>query len=154
LSGEERAILIEHIVQAPVKLRAAAARLSSDELDTPYRKGGWTARQVIHHVPDSHMNAFIRFKLALTEDQPTIRPYDEAAWAELADAKSADIETSLVLLETVTRRWERVLRSMNDADFSRKLLHPEIGVVDLDHMLELYGWHSRHHVGHVLSIRP
>ena len=152
LTADERSTLIEQIAAAPGRLREAAEKLSAQELDTPYREGGWTARQVIHHVPDSHMNAFIRFKLALTEEGPAIKPYNEAAWAELADAKSDDIETSLQLVELVHRRWLRVLRSMTDADFARKLLHPEIGMIDLDHLLELYGWHGRHHVGHVLSI--
>jgi hypothetical protein len=152
LTADERSTLIEQIAAAPGRLREAAGKLSAQELDTPYREGGWTGRQVIHHVPDSHMNAFIRFKLALTEEGPAIKPYNEAAWAELADAKSDDIETSLQLVELVHRRWLRVLRSMTDADFARKLLHPEIGMIDLDHLLELYGWHGRHHVGHVLSI--
>ena len=109
-------------------------------------------RQVVHHVPDSHMNAYIRFKLALTENTPPIKPYDEAAWARLDDSRTTPIETSLVLLESLHDRWVRVLRAMSPSDFARTLEHPERGEMTLDHMLALYEWHGRHHVAHIVSL--
>ena len=144
---------IDAIAQTPAKLRAAVSGLNDAQLDTPYRQGGWTVRQVAHHVPDSHMNAYVRFRLALTEDQPTIKPYDEARWAELVDAKSAPIEASLALLEPLHDRWVRLLRSMTGADFARTLMHPEHGVRTLDWMLFLYAWHGRHHTAHITELR-
>ena len=110
-------------------------------------------RQVVHHVPDSHLNAYCRFKLALTEETPTIRPYDEARWAELSDARDTPIETSLQLLDSLHDRWVRLLRSMSESDFARKLKHPESGEMSLDTLLALYGWHGRHHVGHITALR-
>jgi uncharacterized damage-inducible protein DinB len=151
-SPHERRELIDQIAAAPARMRETVARLTPAQLDTPYREGGWTARQVVHHVPDSHLNAYIRFKLALTEDTPTIKPYDEAQWAKLADTKETPIETSLTLLESLHDRWVRLLRSMSDADFQRKLNHPENGLMTLDAVLGLYAWHGRHHVGHVASV--
>ncbi len=141
------------IAAAPAALRAAVAGLDDAQLDTPYRPGGWTVRQLVHHVPDSHMNALIRFKLALTEDGPTIKPYREGAWAELADGVHADIETSLVLLESVHTRWIRVIDAMDASDYARPLLHPEIGSITLDTLIQLYAWHGRHHVAHVTRLR-
>src|SRR5678815_1082185 len=138
LSNGERQTLIDQIAATPEKMRAAVAGLSDEQIDTPYRPEGWTVRQVVHHVPDSHMNAFIRFKLALTEDTPTIKPYDEAAWANLADARTTPIETSLTLLDCIHDRWIRVLRAMSAADFERRLNHPENGIMTLDHVLALY----------------
>lgn len=149
LTPEERKKLIAQITAAPAELRAVARKLDRRGLDTPYREGGWTARQVVHHVADSHMNAYIRFKLALTEDKPTIKPYDEAKWSELADVSAVPIESSLQLLEALNERWVSLLQSMSDADFRRELVHPEHGVRTLDQMLALYAWHGRHHVGHV-----
>src|SRR5918911_294122 len=137
--------LIDEIARAPRALRAALDGLTDAQLDTPYRDGGWTVRQVAHHVPDSHMNAYVRFKLALTEDEPTIKPYDEARWAELADSRATPIETSLVLLERLHERWVTLLRSMSAQDFARRLNHPENGVMRLDQVLALYAWHGRHH---------
>ena len=134
-------------------MRAAVAGLSTDQLDTPYRPGGWTVRQLVHHVPDSHMNAFVRFKLALTEDVPTIKPYDEAAWAKLADYSSTPVEVSLGLLETLHDRWVRLLESMTTADFDRAFRHPEIGTMTLGSYLAGYSWHSRHHVAHIMALR-
>jgi hypothetical protein len=134
-------------------LRAAAAELSEDQLNTPYRPGGWTVRQVIHHVPESHMNAYIRFKLALTENEPTVKPYDEAAWAELSDVRDTPIGVSLALLDNLHDRWVRVLRSMRDADFAKQFRHPELGAVSLEKNLALYAWHGKHHVAHITSLR-
>ena len=144
---------IDAIAAAPAKLRAAVAGLTDVQLDTPYRPDGWTVRQVVHHVPDSHMNAYVRFKLALTEDEPTIKPYDEARWAELADTRDTPVESSLALLDRLHDRWVRLLRSMSADDFARRLRHPEMGVQRLDQVLALYDWHGRHHVGHVASLR-
>lgn len=153
LDSKHRRAAIDTIAEAPTKLRAAVAGLTDAQLDTPYRPDGWTVRQVIHHVPDSHLNAYTRFKLALTEDTPTIKPYDEAAWAKLEDSKSTPVATSLALLDAVHDRWVRILRAMSSADFSRTLMHPENGVMNLDQMLALYEWHSRHHVAHVTNLR-
>ena len=153
LDDVERGRAIEAIAVAPAKLRAAVAGLTDIQLDTPYRPDGWTVRQVVHHVPDSHMNAYVRFKLALTEDEPTIKPYDEARWAELADTRETPIDSSLVLLDRLHDRWVRLLRSMSADDFARRLRHPEMGVQRLDQVLALYDWHGRHHVAHVTSLR-
>ena len=153
LSPEQRRDAIDSIAATPARLRAAVAGLDAAQLDTPYRPDGWTIRQVIHHVPDSHSNALIRFKLALTEDVPTIKPYDEAAWAKLEDARTTPIETSLSLVDGLHDRWVRILNAMSPADFARGLRHPENGPMTLDQMLALYEWHGRHHVGHVNSVR-
>jgi uncharacterized damage-inducible protein DinB len=150
---DERRALVEQIAATPARMRAAVAGLSDAQLETPYREGGWTVRQVAHHVPDSHMNAFIRVKLALTENEPTIKPYDEAAWAKLSDVRDTPVETSLTLLETLHARWDAILRAMTDDDFGRTLLHPEHGVVTLDWLIALYAWHGRHHVAHITSLR-
>lgn len=153
LTADERTAMIEAIVETPRLLRDAIAGLSTAQLEMPYRDGGWTLRQVVHHLPDSHLNSYTRFKLALTEDEPTIRPFDEARWAELSDSRDTPIETSLTMLESLHDRWVRLLRSMSDADFRRKLVHPESGTMTLDSMLSLYAWHGRHHVGHITSTR-
>jgi uncharacterized damage-inducible protein DinB len=153
LSPDERRTAIETVAATPSRMRAAVRGLSDAQLDTPYRPGGWTVRQVVHHVPDSHANAFIRFKLALTEDVPTIKPYDEAAWATLEDARSTPIETSLALLEALHDRWDRILRAMSPEDYARRLNHPENGLMSLDQMLALYAWHGPHHVAHITSLR-
>jgi hypothetical protein len=146
--------LIAAIAETPGALRAAVAGLSRDRFDTPYRPGGWTVKQVAHHVPDSHMNAYTRFKLALTEEEPTIKTYDEAAWAELADSRKVPIEVSLDLLDALHLRWVALLQSMDSADFNRGLRHPEHGrVLTLKQMLALYAWHGRHHVAHITSLR-
>jgi DinB superfamily len=150
---EGRSRHVEQITALPVKLRSALRGLSPQQLDTPYRDGGWTARQVAHHVPDSHMNAYIRFKLALTENVPTIKPYEEAAWARLKDSESTSVEVSLNLLEALHIRWVNLLRSMKTEDFSRKLNHPESGLQTLDHVLALYDWHGNHHVAHITTLR-
>jgi len=129
------------------------AGLSEPQLDTPYRPGGWTVRQVVHHVPDSHINSYVRFRLALTENEPTVKPYDESRWAELADSRTAHIETSLALLESLHERWVLLLRSLSPADFRRQFRHPELGAVSLEKNLALYAWHGRHHVAHITSLR-
>jgi uncharacterized damage-inducible protein DinB len=153
LTTDERRELIRQIAATPARMREAVAGLNESQLDTPYRDGGWTVRQVVHHVPDSHMNAYTRVKLALTEEQPTIKPYDEAAWAKLNDVRDTPIETSLLLLETLHQRWDTILRAMTDADFQRTLLHPDMGVMTLDALIAMYAWHGRHHVGHITSLR-
>lgn len=154
LDTAERRQMIDTIARAPMDIRAAIRGLSDEQLDTPYRPGGWTVRQVVHHVPDSHMNAFIRFKLALTEDTPTIKPYDEAAWARLSDARDTPIETSLTLLASLHERWVGLLRSMASSDFGRKLNHPEWEApLSLDSMLALYAWHGPHHTAHITGLR-
>ena len=144
---------IDSIAATPAKLKAALSGLNDAQLDTPYRDGGWTVRQVVHHVPDSHLNAYVRFRLALTENQPTIKPYEEARWAELADAKSAPVAVSLALLEPLHDRWVRLLRSLTASDFARTFVHPEHGVRTLDWMLFLYAWHGRHHTAHITELR-
>src|SRR5271170_3911641 len=150
---ELRQAAIEEIASTPAKMRAAVTGLNDAQLDTPYREGGWTVRQVVHHVPDSHMNAYIRWRLALTENQPTIKPYEEAAWAKLEDAANAPVEVSLKLLEPLHERWVRLLRSVKDDDFARTFRHPEHGVRTLDWMLFLYAWHGNHHSAHITELR-
>lgn len=153
LSPDARQQAIATIADTPRRLRAAAVGLSDLQLDTPYREGGWTVRQVVHHVPDSHLNAYTRLKLALTEDNPTIRPYAEAAWAELRDARLAPIDLSLDLLETLHRRWTAALGNLEPADFERRLLHPDSGAMTIDKLIALYAWHGPHHVAHVATLR-
>jgi len=151
-TAAQRQAWIQEIARAPRELRAAVAGLSQEQLDTPYRPGGWTVRQVAHHLPDSHMNAFVRFKLALTEDQPIIKPYDEARWAVLADS-ALSVEPSLDLFESLHIRWVRLLESMSERDFQRSFKHPESGVWRLDQYLAQYAWHGRHHIAHISSIK-
>ena len=152
VSADQRRRYIDEIEQAPAHLRTAVTGLTGEQLDTPYRPGGWTVRQVVHHVPDSHLNSYLRFKRALPEDEPTIKPYDQSRWAELADVRMAPVETSLVLLESLHHRWVSLLRSLSEADFARTFRHPEIGIVRLDRNLALYAWHGRHHVAHITSL--
>jgi hypothetical protein len=145
---------IGEIAATPGALRAAVAGLTPEQLDTPYREHGWTLRQVVHHVPDSHLNAYTRIKLALTEDEPQIKPYDEARWAELPDVQAAPVETSLTLLECLHRRWVLLLRALGPRDFARRFRHPELGrSLGLDEVLAMYAWHGRHHVAHITSLR-
>lgn len=153
LTAEERGAAIEAVIAAPARLRQSIEGLSDEQLDTPYREGGWTLRQVVHHLPDSHMNAFIRFKLALTEDTPEVKPYDEAKWAELADSRETPVEVSLTLLDSVHDRWVRILRSLREEDFGKAVRHSEHGLISLDALLGLYAWHGRHHVGHITALR-
>jgi uncharacterized damage-inducible protein DinB len=152
LDPEERRAAIGHIRAAPSLLRAALGGLDDRRLDTPYRDGGWSSRQVAHHLADSHLNAYIRCKLALTESQPTIKPYDEAAWAELQDSR-LPVEVSLRLLDAVHERWLVLFESLSPAEWQRTFVHPEAGVTRLDQLLALYSWHGRHHVAQVTSLR-
>jgi len=153
ITNEQRKQLIAQIEQAPVQLRQAVAGLSQEQVNTPYRPNGWTVRQVVHHLPDSHMNTYIRFRLALTEDEPTIKPYDQERWAVLEDARTAPLELSLSLLESLHQRWVILLRSLPAQDFARTFRHPEMGVVSLDKYLALVAWHGRHHIAHITSVR-
>lgn len=153
VTAEQRAGLIREIDETPAKLRAAVAGLSDKQLDTPYRPEGWTVRQVVHHLPDSHMNAYTRHKLAVTEDEPTIKPYEEARWADLTDGRAAPVLTSLQLLESLHSRWVTFLRGLTPDQFSCTFLHPESGKWTLDQSLAMYGWHGKHHVAHITSLR-
>lgn len=153
VTDAERHQFIEDIAETPAKLRAAVAGLSAERLDTPYRLGGWTVRQVVHHVPDSHLNSYTRFKLALTEEEPTIKTYEQERWAELQDARTAPVEVSLALLESLHQRWTLLLGSLTRKDLARTFRHPELGVLSLDMNLALYAWHGRHHVAHITSLR-
>ncbi len=152
LSGAEREEALEVLAATPAELRTAIEGLDDSQLDTPYRPDGWTVRQVVHHLPDSHLNSFVRFKLGLTEDVPTIGVYDEAAWAKLPDA-SLPIDVSLRLLDALHERWVALLESLDDSAWVRRIEHPEWGVLRLDQLLAQYAWHSRHHVAHISSLR-
>jgi hypothetical protein len=153
LDPEARARAIDVVAETPARMREAVRGLTDAQVETPYRPGGWTVRQVVHHVPDSHLNAYCRFKLALTEDAPTIKPYDEAKWALLPDVAAVPITTSLTLLESVHERWVAILRAMQPSDFDRLLTHPETGRQSLDQVLALYAWHGPHHIAHVTKLR-
>ena len=152
VTAEQRAAHIDTLAAAPERFRDAVRGLSDEQLDTPYREGGWSVRQVCHHVADSHMNSFIRFRLALTEDEPTVKPYDEAKWALIADA-AMPVEPSLCLLSYLHHRMVVMLRSLSEADFARTFRHPENGLLDLNTNLALYAWHSRHHEAHITGLR-
>lgn len=153
VSSAARKQHIEELAAAPTHLREAARGLNDAQLDTPYRPGGWTVRQVVHHFADSHTNAYIRFRLALTEDEPTIRPYDQEKWAKLVDATTLPVEVSLQMIGSLHRRWVALLSSLSEADFARRLRHPELGVLRLDTYLASYAWHCRHHAAHITSLR-
>ena len=153
LTAQGRAEAIRQIASAPSLLRAAVTGLSDAQLDTPYREGGWTVRQVVHHVPDSHMNSYVRFRLALTEDDPLIKPYDEAKWAELTDASRGPVEVSLALLDALHIRWASLIGSLEEAAWARTFRHPEMGPVTLDRAAVLYAWHGRHHTAHITALR-
>jgi hypothetical protein len=150
---EARAGLIEDIRQAPENLRAAVRGLDENQLDTAYRPGGWTVRQVVHHLVDSHMNSYVRFRLALTEDLPQVKGYDEAKWAELPDARTAPVTLSLPLLEHLHERWVVLLSALTDEDFARSFCHSHLGPVRLDTNLALYSWHGKHHTAHITRLR-
>jgi len=153
MSQEQQQAFLHEIAQTPAKLRTAVQGLSDAQLDTPYRPDGWTVRQVVHHVPDSHLNSYVRFKLALTEDDPTIKPYAEDRWAELADTKATPVEVSLTLLDSLHDRWVRLLRSLTSEQWKRTFRHPEMGPMTLEKTLALYAWHGRHHVAHITELR-
>jgi len=150
---EQKKKFLDEIALTPVNLRSAVKGLTEQQLDTPYRQGGWTVRQVVHHVPDSHLNSYIRFKLALTEDEPVIKTYEEARWAELPDTKATPIEVSLTLLESLHDRWMRLLRSLGPEDWKKTFRHPALGPMTLEKTLALYAWHGRHHVAHITELR-
>lgn len=153
-TADARSTRIEEIARAPAAMRAAVKGLTGKQFDTPYREGGWTVRQLIHHVPDSHLNAYVRFKLALTEDTPTIKPYQEKLWAELADTREVPPEVSLTLLEATHQRWVALLKSIGPADWKRGYRHPEYDrEVPLDEALAMYAWHGKHHVAHITALR-
>jgi hypothetical protein len=144
---------INDLAALPAQMRQAVSGLTEEQLDTPYRPGGWTVRQVVHHVADSHMNSYIRFKLALTEDVPTIKPYEEDRWAELADGKTEPVEISLVLLEALHHRWVVLLKSLTPVQWLRAFNHPESGKITLTKAAGLYSWHGKHHLAHITNLR-
>ncbi len=145
-------VAIDEIAACPAALRNAVRGFNDEKLDTPYRDGGWTVRQVVHHVPDSHMNGYIRIKLGLTEDHPTIKPYEQQLWADLPDAKGP-IGPSLTLLDSVHERWVRLLRALDEKEFGRTIFHPENGPMTLGLVTLHYAWHGQHHTSHVTSLR-
>jgi uncharacterized damage-inducible protein DinB len=154
MTDARRAECVARIAAAPGRLRDAVAGLDDAQLDTPYRPGGWTVRQVIHHVPDSHLNAYTRIRLALTEDTPTIKPYEEARWAELPDARAMPVDVSLALLEALHRRWVGLLQRLGPGDGARQFRHPEHGrLITIDEVLAMYAWHGEHHAAHVTGLR-
>jgi uncharacterized damage-inducible protein DinB len=153
VASGRRAEWIQQIADTPARFREAVRGLSDEQLDTAYRDGGWTVRQLAHHMPDSHMNAYIRVKLALTGDNPAIKTYDEAAWAALPETRATPAEVSLALLDALHVRWVNTLRAMADDDWGRTIQHPEWGAMRMDQLLGLYAWHGRHHVAHVTSLR-
>ena len=154
LTAASRAVAITDIAALPGTLRAAIAGLDDAQLDTPYRPEGWTVRQLVHHLADSHLNAYTRIKLALTEENPTIKPYDEKAWAELADSTAMPAAPSLSIIDGVHQRWVALLNGLGDADFARTVVHPEHGrMMTIDFLTALYGWHCRHHVRHITALR-
>ncbi len=152
IDASVREAYVAQIELAPTALRNAVEGLDDRQLDTPYRPGGWSVRQVVHHLPDSHLNAYVRFKLALTEQEPTIRPYDEALWARLPEAMAGPIHLSLDLLECLHARWLACIRALPASSFHRTFRHPDLGVMSLDQQLALYAWHGRHHVAHITSL--
>lgn len=151
VTDELRRGFIETISNLPDELFKAVKNLRDEQLDTPYRPDGWTVRQVVHHIADSHINSYIRFKLALTEEVPTIRPYYEDRWAELEDSR-LPIDDSMKIIRGIHSRWSSFLSSMSDADFKRKLIHPDSGEWTLEKFLGLYDWHSRHHLAHITTL--
>lgn len=152
-SHAERAAFIRDIAETPIHLRDAIRGLSESQLDSRYRDGGWTLRQVVHHVADSHMNAYVRFKLAMTEDEPTVKPYHENLWAETIDARTSPAATSLALINALHERWVIFLNSMKPDDFKKTFRHPEQGIRELDWLLQLYAWHGLHHAAQITSCR-
>lgn len=152
-TNAQRHEMIASIGATPANFRAAAAGLTEAQISTPYRPSGWTVRQVIHHVADSHMNAYIRFRLGITEAEPTVKPYDEKTWAELFDARTAPVEVSLGLIDGVHKRWVMLLETVREIDFNRNVRHPEHGTMSLDDLMALYEWHGRHHVAHITGLR-
>jgi hypothetical protein len=153
VSDADHQSFIKQIAEAPTQLREAVSGLGEDQLATPYRPDGWTVRQVVHHVPDSHLNGYVRIKLALTENEPTIKTYNQPAWADLDDARNGPIDPSLQLLESLHDRWVRFLRTLEPGELQRSFKHPEWGLVTVGQTIALYAWHGRHHVAHITSLR-
>jgi uncharacterized damage-inducible protein DinB len=153
ITAADRARWLAEVAEAPARLRAAVAGLTPAQLETPYREGGWTVRQVVHHLPDSHLNAYIRFKWALTEDSPAIKAYLEDRWAQTPEVASTPIEVSLALLEALHTRWTALMRAMSADDWARTFQHPEYGARRLEEILPLYAWHGQHHVAHITELR-
>ena len=151
-TAQERSAAIEGIRQLPQNLRSAVVAFSEEQLETPYRPGGWTVRQLVHHVADSHMNAYVRVRLALTEDWPTIIPYQEKRWAELKDASTGAVSTSLDLLQALHARWVQLFASLHEHDWKRGYVHPENGRETLERVVVVYDWHGRHHTAHVTQL--
>lgn len=152
IGAAERAALIEQIARLPGEFSAAIAGLTDAQLETPFRPGGWTVRQLAHHVPDSHLNAYVRCKLAATEDNPTVKPYDENAWSDLPDVLATPVATSLALLAALHSRWVIFLRALDDSAFSRPTQHPSMGTMTIDDYLQMYAWHGRHHTAHITGL--
>jgi uncharacterized damage-inducible protein DinB len=153
VTKELRNDCIKTIESLPALLRKEVENLSQQQLDTPYREGGWTVRQVVHHLPDSHLNAYIRFKLALTEDNPIVKSYEEHLWAELKDTFETPIELSITFLNTLHEKWVILLNSLSEAQFRRTLQYPEYGNISLSKTLALYAWHSKHHLAHITELK-
>jgi len=153
VSVDDRSKFLDQIAEAPAKMRAVVNGLNEQQLETPYRPGGWTVRQVVHHVPDSHLNSYVRFRLALTEDEPAINGYYEDRWAELSDARTMPVSVSLALLDSLHLRWISLLRSLSDADWKRAFRHSELGLIRLEQNAALYAWHGRHHVAQIATLR-
>lgn len=153
LEGAERIHKIQEIAQLPNALRQAIDGLDDSQLDTPYRPGGWTVRQVVHHVADSHINAYVRCKLTLTEDRPTIKAYEEKNWAEISEAHAGPVEVSLSLLESLHFRWVATLQSLMESDWQKEWVHPESGIHNLNQLLGIYAWHGAHHTAHITRLR-
>lgn len=148
-----RKLSMQQLEEMPAQLRAAVKGLSNEQLNEPYREGGWSLRQVVHHLADSHLNAYARFKLAVTEEEPTIKTYNEKAWAGLEDSVKADVEVSLVLIKALHQRLVMFLKSLDEQHFSKSYVHPETGKGSVDRMLALYAWHGRHHIAHITKLR-
>ena len=153
LDAKACAEMIQAIDATPAALAAAVKGLTDAQLDTPYRPGGWTPRQIVHHIADSHMNAYIRFKLGITEENPTIKPYDEKTWAETIDGRTAPVDVSLPVVDGVHQRWVQLMRSFDAGTFARTIMHPERGPMALSDLLQLYSWHGRHHTAHITGLR-
>jgi len=153
ITPDRRLQWIKDLQEAPLRLRIAVEGLSDEQLDTPYRLGGWTARQIVHHICDSNLNSYIRFKMAFTEDNPAIKLWNQESWANLIDAKTAPVNVSLDLLDSLHIRWVMFLRSLSEVDFSRTFTHPESGIVSIERNIWNYSWHSRHHTAQIISFR-
>jgi len=153
VTAAKRREWLQHISELPEKLAAAVSGLSDVQLNSPYRDNGWTLRQVVHHLADAHVNGFARFKLALTEDEPSIKTYEEALWAETPDAREAPVDLSIRLLDALHRRWTILLDSLADAQFDRAFVHPDRGRMTIDKAIQLYAWHGLHHTGQITGLR-